>query len=105
MEWKRVSLDEEKSKSPNQLEMAVFNDSVSNLTGLQKKLDTDYHNDRYLRDLLLTEIDIPSIHDHLMERIPRTAQQAIQRTVLRLSEKTKNAGSITEHIATLEVDT
>lgn len=63
MEWKRVSLYTEIRKSPNQSEVEVFNSFVAKLSGPQKQLDKYYQQDRYLRDHLLTAIDIASIQD------------------------------------------
>lgn len=77
---------------------------LANLSGLQKKLYKDYHHDRYIRDRLLTAIYIPQIQDPLVERMPRTAQKVIQRTVRRLSDKPKTAWSMIAHIATFETE-
>lgn len=46
------------TKNPNLSEVEVFTAFVANLSGLQKQLDKDYQQHRYLRDRLLTAIDI-----------------------------------------------
>lgn len=104
MEWQKVSLSLELRKNPNKSEVEVFNAVIAKLTGFQKQLDADYQRDRYLRDRLLTAIDIPSLQDPLRDRLPRTAQQAIQRTIRRLSDKPKTAGTLIAHVATPETD-
>lgn len=60
---------------------------------LQKQLDTTYHADRYLRYQLLIAVDVPHIVTSLRQRIPRASEQAISRTMNRLSYMKKSAGS------------
>lgn len=60
---------------------------------LQKQLDTPYHKDRFLRDRLLTAVDIPNILTTLRDRMPRTSQQAVNRIANQLCDKPKSAGS------------
>lgn len=50
---------------------------VGKFMGIQKQLDTFYDGDRFLRDELMTAIDIPTVHDSLKYRIPRGAQQLL----------------------------
>lgn len=41
--------------------MSVFNDFIEELSKLQKQLDVKYNGDGYLRDQILTAVDIPAI--------------------------------------------
>lgn len=66
----------------------------------QKQLENCYHGDRYLRDQLMTAIDITSVQDSLKDRVPRGAQQLVNRVANRLSEKIRMAGSTLAYILT-----
>lgn len=73
---------------------------MARLQNLQKQLDAGYQHDRYLRDRLLTAIYISALQDYLGDRMPRTAQHAIQRTMRRFSDKPKTVGTIAAQVAT-----
>lgn len=88
----------------NPAEVEVFKDFVATLSNLQKQFDEDYKNGRYLRDRFLTSIDIPLIQDLLRDRIPRTAQMIIQRTVRILSHRPKSARTLVAHVVGSEKD-
>lgn len=60
---------------------------------LQNQLDPSYHTDQFLRDILLTAVDIPHIQASLRDRLPRASQQAIIRMAIKLSESNKSAES------------
>lgn len=91
-------------KRPEVSEVQVFNDFVAALTGIQNQLDHDYHHDRYLRDSCLTAIDIPSSQEPLRYLMPRDAQRVIQRTIRRLSDNRKTAGTLAAQVATTSPD-
>lgn len=67
-------------------------DFTAQMMQLQKQLDIPYHEDSFLRDQLLTAVDIPGIQTSLRDRIPRTSEQAVNRIENRLSEKKEAAG-------------
>lgn len=94
MEWRRLRISKEMKNGTNHAEVEVFNDFIATLSNLQKHLDEDYQNDRYLRDRRLTSIATPSIRDPIWDRMPRTAQPIIQKTFRRLSNKPKSAGTL-----------
>lgn len=58
----------------------------------QKQLDSKCHGGAFLRDGLLTAIDIPQIRTSLMERINKTSKQALDRVDTHLCGKRNNAG-------------
>lgn len=78
LEWKGMSLTNGMRKRAEASEVQLFNDFVAALTRLQKQLDHDYHHYRYLRDRLVTDIDIHSIQEPLRDRMPRDTQRVIQ---------------------------
>lgn len=94
-----MSLSDEFGKHPDQSQMEVFQSFTSRLMQLQKQLDLPYHGDRYLRDQILTAVDIPSIQMVFRDKIPRTAEQAINRIANRLSEQRNTAGSSVAYMA------
>lgn len=81
MEWQNLSLSKELRKRLNDAEVQVFSDFEETLQKLQKQLYSGYNHYQYLRDRLLTAIDVPSLQDPLRDRMQRTAQQLIQRTM------------------------
>lgn len=97
--WKSLVFSEEMSKRPDDSEVAVFRDFVARLMALQKQLDTSYHADRFLRDRLLTAVDLPALQTTLRDRIPRSSHQAVQRIANQLSDKKGSAGSTVAMIA------
>lgn len=74
-------------------EVEVFRKFTAKLMSLQKQVDPSYHSDQYLRDRLLSDVDIPEIRIALRDRIPRTSAQAINCIANRLSDKPKTAGA------------
>lgn len=61
---------------------------------IQKLLDNPYKGDIniYLRDILLTAVNIPSIQDSILERVPRTSHHLINSVGNRLSDRPKTDG-------------
>lgn len=80
-------------KEQNSSEVEIFRKLTAELMRTEKQLDTPYNGDRYLRDRQLTAVEIPRIWDSLRDRMPRTAQQLINRVANRLSDKPKTAGT------------
>lgn len=82
-------------KAPEQAEVDVFRTFVEKLTSIQQQLDSRYHCDHFLRDRLLTAVDLLTMQSALCDRIPRTAQKVINRMAAKLSDKSKTAGTST----------
>lgn len=88
---------EELMRNRESSEVEVFRKRFAELIPLQKRLHSDYHKDKYLKDKPMPAVDIPSIHVALRDRIPRTAQQLAKRIANSLSEKARTAGSSAAH--------
>lgn len=88
-----MSLSEAMLEEPNEAEVTVLRTFVVNLMSLQNRLDESYHTDQFLRDLILTDVNIPSIQSALRDRLPTTIQEAANRIANQFSEKKKSAGS------------
>lgn len=91
--WQSMLLTEAMAEEPDESEVTIFRKFVAKLTSLQNQLDPTYQTDQFLRDRLLTAVDIPSIQSTLRDRLPRTSQQTINRVANQLSDKKKTAGS------------
>lgn len=76
----------------NEFEVTVFHIFTAKLILLQQQLDKSYHSDTFLRDSLLTAVDIPAIQARLRDRFPRSSQQAINRVAIQLSEQKDQPG-------------
>lgn len=59
--WKSLRLPDEFASSPEFSVGAVFRKFVAKLTSLQKQLDFGYHDDKFLKNWLITAVDFPSI--------------------------------------------
>ena len=94
-EWHSLSLTTAIREKPEESEVTIFRSFVDKLMSLQYQLHEDYHTDRYLRDRLMTAVDIPSINESLKDRVPRNAQQLVNRVANRLSGR-KNSSSSTD---------
>ena len=91
--WQSMKLSEAMNEDPKESEATVFRNFTASLMSLQNQLDDTYHDDKFLRDRLLTAVDIPSIQSSLRDRLPRTSQQAINRVAIQLSDRKRSAGS------------
>lgn len=81
------------SDRPDSSEVSVFRPFVSKLMSLQKKLDLQNHTDSFLRDRILTAVDLPAIQVAFRDRMLRTSQQAVSRISNQLSDEKNKAGS------------
>lgn len=91
-EWNNMSLTKEMEERPDGSQMEVFRKFAERLMGLQHQLQRDYHPDRYLRDRLMSAVDILYIQHALRDRTPRTShqlrkgrQQAVHKTRIIIS--------------------
>ena len=91
--WQSMTLSKAMSNAPEESEVTVFRQFVSKLMSLQHQLDPTYHSDNFLRDRLLTAVDIPAIQATLRDRMPRTSQQAVNRVANQLCDQSRSAGS------------
>lgn len=53
-----------------------------------------------MRDQLMNAIEITQVKDSVKDRVPRTAQQLVNRVANRLSEKPRTVGEIYAYLAT-----
>ena len=91
--WQRPSLEKEFQNNPDKSELEVFRTLSEELVQTQHQLHADYHLDRFLRDQLLISADIPKLRRSLIEKIPRTAQEAMQRIATLLSSEPRSASA------------
>ena len=82
-------------------EVEVFGKLSDELTKIQHQLHSDYRKDRFLRDQLLVAADIPHVRRSLVDKIPLTAQEAMQRIAALLSSEPSSAGA---HLAQDDFD-
>lgn len=90
--WQDMRLAISLGRDPDEFQVTVFRKFVVDLISLQKQLDTYYHDDHFLRDRLLTSIDIPLVQAAFKDRLPRNSQQAIKGIAIQLREHKKSAG-------------
>lgn len=91
--WQRPSLLRSMEKEPEKSELEVFRNVTDQLTKIQHQLHRSYHDPRFLRDQLLIAADLPHLRRSLIEKIPKTAQEAMQRIATLLSSEPKSAGA------------
>ena len=91
--WQSPSLTQDMRNNPDKSELEVFREVSDNLTRVQHQLHKDYHHDRFLRDQLLRAADLPHLRRSLIEKIPATAQEAMQRIATLLSSEPRSAGA------------
>ena len=72
--WQSMKLSDAMNEEPDESEVTIFRKFTASLMSLQNQLDDSYHDDQFLRDRLLTAVDIPSIQSSLRDRLPRTSQ-------------------------------
>ena len=80
-------------EAPEKSEIEVFRELSEELTRIQHQLHSDYHGDRFLRDQLLVAADIPHLRRSLIDKMPRTAPEAMQRIATLLSSEPLSAGA------------
>jgi len=91
--WQHPSLLREMQNNTEKSELEVFHGVADNLTKIQHQLHTAYHDPRFLRDQLLVAADIPHLRRSLIEKIPATAQEAMQRIATLLSSAPRSAAA------------
>lgn len=91
--WQGMRLSEEMRNHPEKSEMEAFRTFSYRLTTLQKKLSAHYQHDDFLRAQLIIATDINHIQQSLKERIPKNAQEAVNRIATFLSHQPKTAGA------------
>lgn len=92
-----MKLTKDMRAKKNESEITAFLSFTARIMSVQKQLDTPCHGDRYLRDSLLTAVDVPKIMESLKERMPRSSQKLINRVSNRFSDKPKTAGTAVVH--------
>lgn len=88
-----MTLSPAMEEDPEESEIAVFRRFTANLMSLQRQLDSSYHTDQFIRDRLLTPVDISSLQAPCRGRMPRTNKQAINRVSIQLRDRKRSAGS------------
>jgi len=91
--WQRPSLLRAMEEHPEKSELEIFREVSDQLTKVQHQLHKDYHEPRFLRDQLLIAADLPHLRRSLIEKIPATAQEAMQRIATLLSSEPRSAGA------------
>jgi len=83
----------EMEKSPVKSEMKVFHELADSLTKVQHQLHCSHHDTRFLRYQLLVAAAMPHLRHSLVERIPSTPQEAMQRIATLLSSDPRSVGA------------
>ena len=91
--WQKPSLTDAMRQDPERSELEVFRKLVDKLTSIQRQLHPSYREDRFLRDQLIIAADINQLSNSLREKIPKSAQEAINRIASQLSSDPKSAGA------------
>lgn len=91
--WQGLRLTEAMKEEPEKSEVEVFRSFSFKLTTLQKQLSRHYQHDDFLRDQIIIATDIPNVQQSLRERIPSSAQEAVNRIATFLSHHPKTAGA------------
>ncbi len=90
-EWHTLS--KKMRQSPEKSEIHVFRSMCTEVSKLQRQLDTEYHKDIFLRDQLVRCADTPEVVRALRERMQQTAREATQRIAALLSSEPRSASS------------
>lgn len=94
IKWQLMTLSKSMTESPTQSEEEVFRNFVAKIMSLQMQLNSKYHMYTFLRDRLLTAVDISAIQIALRDRLSRTSNQDVNRLADQLAHNTQSAGSI-----------
>lgn len=78
-------------EEPAASEVFVFSKVFSKSMTLQEQLDDHYHSDTFLRDRLLTVMDIPWVQTTFRDRMLQSSQQDVNRIANQLSYKAHSA--------------
>lgn len=92
-EWHNMSLTKTMEDRPGESQMSLFRSFAARLMSLQHQLQKDYHTDKYLRDRLMSAVEIPDIQNTLRDRTPRTSHQLINRVENLLSTRAGSSGT------------
>lgn len=84
---------EELHYNPNDSHVEVFQKLFAKFISLQKQNKLSCHGDKFLKDRIMTAVDIPSAHTAIQDRIPTTAQHLTNLLANKLFENPKTAGS------------
>ena len=99
--WQSPSLSREMQKQPDMSEVEISGRLSDEMTKIQHQLRSDYRKDRFLRDQLHVAADIPHVRRSLVDKIPLTAQETMQRIAALLSSEPRSAGA---HLAQDDFD-
>lgn len=72
---------------PEESKMSAFRSFSGRLFNLEKQFEKGYHTNRFLRDKLLSVIDIPEIQSSVRDRTARKAHQFIKCVTNHLSKR------------------
>lgn len=100
--WWSPQLAEKVSNNPDTSEVEILRRFVARLMSLQKQLTRVITTTKFLRDPLMTAVDIPSVQVVLRDRIICTTQQLANRIANFLSDIPKTAGFLLAHYAPFE---
>lgn len=102
--WQSIRLSKFMKETPEKSESDVFQKLSLELTQTQRQLSKHYRHDDFLRDQLIIAVDIPNIQQALRERVPSSAQEAVQRIATFLSNEPGSAGSYLSDDAMISVN-
>lgn len=80
-------------ESPDLLKVAVLSTFVAKLMAMQLQLDPQYQSATFLRDRLITAVDIPLLQTALRDRFIRKSKQAVNLVANQLPDSTRSARS------------
>lgn len=80
------------TKDPSKYEVTEFRKFLARLMRLHNQLDVTYHTDQFLRDRLVTAVNIPQMQSSLRDHLPRSNQKEINRTSSELSNEKRLGG-------------
>lgn len=100
-EWHGMSLTWSMEDRPDESQKTGFRSFAAHLVSLQNKLEKGYHTDRYLRDRLMSAVDIPEMQNALRDGVTPTSHPIINRVANRMSTR-KGSHRNEAHIARQE---
>lgn len=92
--WQSLRLTEALKEDTDQSEVEVFRAFSYKLSTLQKQLESHYQHDDFIRDQLIVSTDLPRIQQSLLERVPSSSQDAVNRIATFLSHKKGSSNSV-----------
>lgn len=93
LQWQTMKLSDAMKENAQKSEVEVFRAFFFKLSTLQKQLSANYQHDNLLRDQLVIACDIDRVQQSLCERVPKTAQEAMNRIATFLSHEPRSSST------------